>query len=214
LNRLEASTRSESRWPVIVGIIALLTLLQFEPGRLHVMPSWFPYAAGVVLVIPMLGVTLTRRPAFMRLERAIIYLFVVLSVVLMMLTLERLIYAIISPTMPIGGNQLLASAVSIWVINVFAFGLLYWQVDRGGPDARASGHDRPPEILFPQGSEETRRPYSFIDYVFYAFAISTAFSPAEMFPDTARMKVLMMFQSAISLVTIIVVASRAINVLK
>jgi len=45
------------------------------------------------------------------------------------------------------------------------------------------------------------------------FNTSTAFSPTDTLPLTARAKMLMMAQSCISLVTIVIVAARAINVL-
>jgi uncharacterized membrane protein len=206
--------QSESRWPVIFAILAVLVVLQLEPDRLRVTPAWFPYIAAVVLLIPMLGFTLTRNPAFLLLERIVIYIFATLSVVVMALILDRLINAIISPTTPIAGGLLFASAIWLWVINVFSFGLLYWQLDRGGPDKRAGGQEEAPDILFPEGPPGPPRAYSYFDYLFFAFTTSTAFSPTEMFPNTPRMKALMMLQSTISLVTIIVVASRAINILK
>ena len=53
----------------------------------------------------------------------------------------------------------------------------------------------------------------FIDYLFLAYTNATAFSPADTFPLTVRAKLLMMAESAISLVTIAVVASRAVGIL-
>jgi hypothetical protein len=53
----------------------------------------------------------------------------------------------------------------------------------------------------------------FIDYVFLAYTNATAFSPADTFPLTVRAKLLMMAESAISLITIAVVASRAVGIL-
>lgn len=162
----------------------------------------------------MLGEWLTRSAALARVERIDIYLFVLVAVVLMIWTLARLINAMVSTTGEIGGVRLLASAIALWVINVIAFALLYWEVDRGGPDLRASRHERPPDILFPEIPSEMSRPYAFMDYLFFAYTTSTAFSPTETYPITARMKALMMIQSTISLALIVVVAARAINVLK
>ncbi len=156
-------------------------------------------------------------PVFIQVERVVITLFVIVSVLLMFLTLERLLYSIIvhsNGTEGYGGNALLASAVGIWVVNVISFALLYWLIDRGGPDRRASGNMFAPDILFPEGPAELVRPYTFMDYLFYAYTNSTAFSPCEMFPTTARAKVIMMLQGTISLATIIFVAARAINILK
>jgi hypothetical protein len=46
-----------------------------------------------------------------------------------------------------------------------------------------------------------------------AFTNATAFSPADTFPLTARAKLLMMAEASISLVTIALVASRAVGIL-
>jgi hypothetical protein len=52
----------------------------------------------------------------------------------------------------------------------------------------------------------------YIDYLFLAYNTATAFSPTDAVPYTHRAKMLMTLESAISLVTLVVVLSRAINV--
>lgn len=52
-----------------------------------------------------------------------------------------------------------------------------------------------------------------MDYLFLAYTTSAAFSPTDVLPLTARAKLLMMLESSISLATILVVVSRAINIL-
>jgi hypothetical protein len=54
---------------------------------------------------------------------------------------------------------------------------------------------------------------SFVDYLFLGYSTATAFSTTDVMPLTSRAKLLMMFESAISLATILVVAARAINIL-
>jgi uncharacterized membrane protein len=51
----------------------------------------------------------------------------------------------------------------------------------------------------------------YLDYLFLAFNTSTAFSPTDTMILARRAKVLMMLQSMVSLVTIAVLAARAIN---
>jgi len=53
----------------------------------------------------------------------------------------------------------------------------------------------------------------FVDYLFIAFSAAAAFSPADSLPLTRRAKLLMMLESMVSLVTLVVVASRAIGLL-
>ena len=116
------------------------------------------------------------------------------------------------------GLVLLAASVGVWVVNVLAFSLLYWQLDRGGPHARANNLSRKPDWLFPQaGVPEDVLPGwqpTYVDYLFLGYSTATAFSPTDALPLTSRAKILMMLQSTISLATILIVASRAINILQ
>ncbi len=54
---------------------------------------------------------------------------------------------------------------------------------------------------------------SFIDYTYVAFTNATAFSPTDTMPLTPWAKALMTVQSLASLLTIALVAARAVNIL-
>jgi hypothetical protein len=54
---------------------------------------------------------------------------------------------------------------------------------------------------------------TFIDYLFLGFSTATAFSPTGAIPLNARAQLMLMLQSTISLLTIAVIAARAINIL-
>jgi hypothetical protein len=92
--------------------------------------------------------------------------------------------------------QLLSSSIAIWVANVLAFSILYWQIDRGGPEARANKAGKKPDWLFPQEAPVEDAPAAwwptFVDYLFLGFTTSTAFSPTDTLPLTSRAKILMM----------------------
>jgi hypothetical protein len=53
----------------------------------------------------------------------------------------------------------------------------------------------------------------FIDYVFVAFTNATAFSPTDTMPLSARAKLLSMAEAGVSLLTLALVAARAVNIL-
>jgi len=53
----------------------------------------------------------------------------------------------------------------------------------------------------------------FLDYLYLGYNTATAFSPTDALPLTHRAKMLMMIESTISLLTMVVVVSRAINVI-
>ncbi len=44
----------------------------------------------------------------------------------------------------ISGNELILAGVEIWITNVLLFTVWYWELDRGGPEARAQEHCPPP----------------------------------------------------------------------
>jgi hypothetical protein len=116
------------------------------------------------------------------------------------------------------GPALLGSGIALWVTNVLLFSVWYWQLDRGGPLARALGEDRLPDFLFVQMTEPTHAPPDWeptiLDYLYTSFTNATAFSPTDTMPLTPIAKLLMAAQSLTSLVTIGLVVARAVNILR
>jgi hypothetical protein len=115
------------------------------------------------------------------------------------------------------GKPLILAAMQIWLTNVIVFGLWYWELDRGGPNARCHPHPRNPDFLFPQMGTPEVAPLGwtprFLDYLYLAFTNATAFSPTDTMPLTVLAKTLMAAQSIASLITVSVVAARAVNIL-
>lgn len=112
--------------------------------------------------------------------------------------------------------ELLLGGAEIWLTNAIVFGLWYWEYDRGGPASRALGLADKPDLLFPQMTDPALakdwEPIV-LDYFFVAYTNSTAFSPTDTLPLSRWAKVLFMLQSAISLVTVALIAARAVNIL-
>ena len=69
-----------------------------------------------------------------------------------------------------------------------------------------------PQMENPNLAPENWRPH-FTDYLYTSFANGTSFAPADAMPLTFRMKVLFTTESVVSLVTIAIVAARAVNIL-
>lgn len=116
-----------------------------------------------------------------------------------------------------GGTTLLVDALNIWVTNVLVFALWFWSTDRGGPPTCGLVKRAQADFLFPQMTLPDREIQGwlpgFVDYVFLAFTNATAFSPTDTLPLTQRAKLLMMAEAMISLLTIALVAARAVNIL-
>lgn len=133
------------------------------------------------------------------------------------LTLVALIGSIASGQEHSGGQLLFKGAV-VWLTNVIAFGLAFWELDRGGPVRRVRHESYPPwpDFQFPQMEDEKLTEPSWqprlFDYVYIAFTNAFAFSPTDAMPLTRRAKMLMLLGSAVSAVTVLLVAARAVNI--
>jgi hypothetical protein len=118
-------------------------------------------------------------------------------------------------------QELLRSAVALWISNILLFASWYWRLDAGGPhvrDLRASHTEGAflfPQMTLPPESKLAQQKWKpgFVDYLFLAFNTSTAFSPTDVPVLSRWAKLLMMVQSSVSLSTIAILAARAINIL-
>jgi hypothetical protein len=113
---------------------------------------------------------------------------------------------------------LLTSGAIIWLTNVVAFGLWYWDLDRGGAAGRAVGRQVAPAFLFPEMSNPgyvgADWSPTFVDYLHLSFSTATSFSPTDVSAIKPWAKVMMMAEEAISLILGILVVARAVNLLK
>ncbi len=152
-----------------------------------------------------------------RVERTTTLVFSVLAEAVTITTLLYLVLKMLNRPADFSGRQLLTSSIAAWITNVLAFSLRYWRIDRGGPEARANDAGMKPDWLFPQtGVPEEAPPDwrpTYVDYLFLSFSTATAFSPTDALPLTSRAKILMILESAVSLLTLVTVAARAINIL-
>jgi len=206
----------EARWPVILTVLGVIFILALLPERNRVTPAWFPLVSGIVVIIPIVAAGLTAgKPLWLRIEKVITLLYVVVMAIGNLANLSILVEKMVDPLEEVGGLQLLISSISIWIINVFMFALLYWQVDCSGPGGRMHGIAINRDWSWPQAQVEDLDGWKpvFVDYLFLAYCTAAAFSPTDVLPLTARAKMLMMLEGLISLATIVVVGARAINIL-
>lgn len=213
-----AQIHFERRWPVGIAIISVIALLTMLPDRVTVAPLWVTYVFGIVLILPMFFIAQTNAGTlWLHIERIIMILFIITNMAGLIINISSLIKSIIGHTTELSGLQLLTSSIGIWVTNVITFSLAYWQIDCGGPEARLKEKGIKPDLHFPQyetpGEVPDRWRPVFADYLFLSFTAATAFSPTDVLPLTIRAKMVIMFESSVSLVTIVIVASRAINIL-
>jgi len=118
----------------------------------------------------------------------------------------------------ITGRQLLFSGGAAWLTNAIAFGLAFWELDCGGPVARAlATAPRKPDFQFPQdeNTELARAGWAprLWDYFYVSLTNATAFSPTDAMPLTRPAKALMAAEAMLSAITVLLVAARAVNIL-
>lgn len=199
-------------------VLALPIIIQFLPDRFQIVPRGFQFIGGVALAIPMLaaGFAPTNRSRA-RVERMTAAIVLPLAILIELVTLAYLLREMAKVHSGISGLTLLTTSISIWTTNILVFALAYWQIDRGGPFGRHNGWQGRTDFTFPRGDSSDNVPENwqpiFADYLSLAFNTSAAFSPTDVLPLLPRAKLLMITQSIISLITVIAVGARAINIL-
>lgn len=201
------------RWAVIIGILAIGLLYLALPESLTPGPSWLLLAIEAALLIPLIFIGMTHRPV----PHITIRLFAcaVLAVVTaglaasIALLVYELLYEKVKP------NFLLRSAALLWFTNILVFALWYWEIDGGGPHKRHMSGHQAADFMFPQQADGNKTGWvpEFVDYLFLAFTGATALSPADTFPLTRPAKLLMMAEAILSLIIIVLLAARAVNIL-
>lgn len=209
--------KSEPRWPASIAILVACAIAFFLPAQYTVGPQWLFPAIAVTILVPLSIVAPHRVASESRLVQAAALGLMGILMVANIIALGRLIHLLVFVPKSVVGSSLLAAAAGIWLTNVIVFALWYWELDRGGPDERLEAGHRPPDFLFPQMSTpDCAAPNwspTFLDYLYIAFTNATAFSPTDTLPLTRWAKVLMLIQSTASLLTVTLVAARAVNIL-
>ncbi|MEU1409599.1 hypothetical protein ABZ471_46610 [Streptomyces sp. NPDC005728] len=211
------ATSGEPRWAVTAVILVAVALQLLLPHRLALQPYWALPALELVLLAGLIAANPRRvEPRTRRLRMLGLALIGVISLANGW-SAVRLVADLVSGSAGEDAVPLLLTGGGIWLTNVIVFALWYWEWDRGGPMARVLGRQQHPDFLFVQmQSPEVAPPDwepAFLDYLYLSFTNSTAFSPTDVMPLSRWAKMLMMLQSSVSLVTVVLVVARAVNIL-
>jgi uncharacterized membrane protein len=192
--------------------------LQFALPNRHVLsPTFlFPAVELLLLLALVLGDPGRDHPRSIVLRRIILVLVAIMTLDSLVAVVE-MVRDILNDSQDDTGEVLLATGAAIWLTNVIAFSLWYWLLDHGGPAARAAGGRSRSWFLFTEmeAGERVAADWApqYGDYFYLAFTNATAFSPTDTLPLTRSAKMLMLAQSAISLVIAVMIISRAVSVL-
>ena len=218
--RARREERGEPRWPMALAVLSTGLLRMALPQELRDRDARWAFLA---LIIVLLVVLMVGDPG--RIDREKRWLRVTTDVLISIITLVnataaiRLVAAIVDgAAFTNNAKVLLASGGAIWLTNVIAFTLWYWDLDRGGAAARAHGDGPSPAFIFPEMlNPEFVKPGwlpMFPDYFHLSFSTATAFSPTDVSAVKVWAKLVMILEEIISLVVALLVVARAVNILK
>ena len=213
----QAQVVGEARWPMAAAVVTAMVLTLLLPEGERMLPVWvLPLVEGILLVALIVGDpgAIDRRSRLLRVLSIALVAILVLSA---LGATARLIDVLIS-----GGHEtnsaseLLQAGSIVWVANIIAFALLYWELDGGGAAARAHHTRREVDFAFPQQMNPELAPAQwrpqFVDYLYLAFTNATAFSPTDAMPIARWAKLAMMVLSVSSIAILGLVIARAVNV--
>lgn len=212
----------EPQWPASLALLIGIGLQMVFPHELGVFgPIWVVPAIEATAAVTLtarfpdrMGHTDSGRQVLRTLSIVLIGLITATNIVQMYLLVNELLLG-----NGMDGPNLVRAAVAIWSTNVIAFACWYWELDGGGPVSRRDRTDPTRDFMFPQMDDDVAGfgPLGwhprFGDYLYVAFTNATAFSPTDTLPLTIRAKVLMAVQSLAALITVAIIAARAINIL-
>ncbi|HXT37822.1 MAG TPA: DUF1345 domain-containing protein [Chloroflexota bacterium] len=206
------------RWEASAAALVAALLFIPLPQQINTGRGWLPSILVVLLLIPLTMVqsALHRKGGWdpsPRLLRLLALAVLGLIALAEAIVLGRLLWQLPHISQ---GTLLFRAAILIWAINILVFALCYWELDGGGPGRRARDTDAPGDFLFPQQmNEKLNQGWApeFLDYLFLAFNTATAFSPTDTMILSRSAKALMMTQSSTSLLTVVLVVGRGVNII-
>jgi hypothetical protein len=220
--------RGEARLPAsIVTVLAALLYLAL-PQELLVGPRYVVPAVELLLLVPLIATNPKRATRQTKTSRALSLVLVMIIALTNLTALGLLIQDLVAGRSD-DGKALLLGALQVWLTNVIAFGLAFWELDRGGPVRRTQAaradlpladfrfsqdenHDTVQEVADGSSVKADWVP-TLADYLYVSVTNSTAFSPTDTMPLSTRAKALMSVESIAALLTSLLVIARAVSAL-
>lgn len=218
----------EVRLPATAATLVALALYVTLPNQLLGVARFVVAGLLVVLLIPLVAANPNRMSRQDRRLRVLSLGFAVLVLLANTAAFVTLVHALVSGHAH-SGSSLLLAALQVWLVNIIGFGLLYWELDRGGPVTRSTtdraklpaadwrfsqdeDDDASDEVARGSSKATDWRP-RFVDYLYMSTTNSTAFSPTDTMPLSPRAKMLMSVESIEALLVSILVIARGVSLL-
>ena len=220
-------SEGENRLPPAAAVVVAALVYAALPEGLLVGPRFAIPAVELALLCALLVTNPRRLVTQTRWSRGVSIALACLVIGTNLVALGMLVNTLTSSKAQ--GSALLLAGMQVWVTNVIGFGLLFWEIDRGGPVARhtLARHQLPPadwrfsqdenqdavrEVSAGSSVQSNWRP-AFIDYLYVSLTNSSAFSPTDTMPLTGRAKALMGLEATAALLTSLLVVARAVGAL-
>lgn len=216
----QPAMRAERRWPMAAAVMIVGFAFELLPADFRMFPGLtlgYPMFLAAFLVVLIVG-----DPG--RIDRQRRWLRVTTGLMIATITLAtafeaaRLVVGILTQASFDSPGQLLAIGGIIWLSNVVAYALWYWDLDGGGAAARVNqSNSIPPAFAFPEHSLPEVVPPGwypqFVDYLTLSFNTGLAFSPTDVSPIRPWAKLMMISESLVSLALGALVIAYAVNIL-
>lgn len=218
----------EHRWPPLIAVVVALVLYALLPSAFSPWVRGMTVLIGVGLLVPLIALNPVRFNRETRWSRRLSIALDVVLLVANQIQLVQLVVILATGRSSDGGTVLLA-ALQVWVTNIIAFALVFWELDRGGPVARSTMSREqmvPADFRFPQdedddavtevasrSSAKTGWTADFVDYLYFSLSNSMAFSPTDVMPLSHRAKLLMALEAVAGFILLALVIARSVNIL-
>lgn len=197
--------------PVALMVLAIVSIQLALPDSVTIGPGW-GIPAIEILGLPV-GWVVSKQTSMDKLTSRLLVGAYLVFLVLASVLNGTLLFLTLLQGVNDTADVLLFAGFGVLVVNVLSFALVYWWLDAGGPASRLTASNDQRDFLFPQQGSPSGWQPSIADYCFTAYTNTIAFSPTDTMPLTHRAKFLFTVQSTVSLVTILVTLSRAINLI-
>lgn len=205
-------------WLAQIGLLVAigLQLVTRQVGS-DVLPGSQYLIIGTELTLAaVIGLTVNRHKA--HLWGLYHFLSVMLLGLISLANLSALVYvlhSLIVTHATLTGQELLASAIAIFITNIIVFALWYWEIDSPGL-TRTLWSKNDKDFQFTQYDMKREFPDwqpQFGDYLYLSVINAINFAPADTRPITLQAKTLMAVQSLISVFTLALLIARSVNIL-
>jgi hypothetical protein len=223
--RQRRTAEGENRLPPALAVLVAASAYAFLPQSVLFVPRYVIPAIEIALLIALVATNPRRMTRQTRWSRTAAVMLVVVMIGANLAALGLLVHSLSSSHAK--GDALLVAGMQVWLTNVIGFGLLYWELDRGGPvrrrearrdklppaDWRFSQDENDDAIVEVAASSSGKSGWIpvWIDYLYLSLTNSSAFSPTDTMPLTTRAKLLMGTQATAALLTSLLVIARAVG---